>query len=176
MRGPAAVVARTRLAVAAVAIAAAVVLTGCSSYEGEAVGEVGDALTFSISADRKTEMTATVLDVEKVADADADEWGFDSSSDVYFVHFTADTGTTWSDWAAVTDSDEVVYAEAPRMLPAPSIPEDVCSATTESEAPCVIFAVPSGDAVTSVRYYGVNTGYNRGSGVGSVEWAAWSIE
>lgn len=159
----------------AVAIGAALVLAGCSGYDGNETAELGETLTFSITADRKTEMQLTVADIEKASAADAEGWGFDSTSDVYFVQYSADRSTAWSDWAVVTEGDNVVRAEGPRMFPDPSIPDEVCNTDQESDAPCVIFVVPAGDTVDSVRYYGVDTGYHRGGGVGTPEWVTWSV-
>lgn len=167
-----ALVSRRAFAPAVLGLAAIALLTGCG-YDGKVTGAVGDALQFTVSADRQQELEVTVLDLTPVSAADAESFGIDAgSSDVYFIHYSVATGDIlrWADWAVVADGEVVLGDRA-------QLPDEAnCDDRPEVGDPCVLFLVPSGDAVSMVRYYGVNSGYNKGSGVNSKEWAGWTVD
>ena len=154
-------------------------LAGCTVYDGEASGELGDTLSFPHSRNSATDMTLAVLDLTQVRTSDAEGWGVDADDgDVYFMHYSANGGTasvSSADWAVVTESGEVILAEDVGF----SSLDDAanCEWWPDNGPPCAVFVVPQSESVTAVRYYGVYTG-NRSAkgGYSDNEWVVWRVE
>ena len=167
------------LVAAALAVAATLALAGCSNYQGEATGEIGDTLSFPTERNSANDMELAVLDFEEVSSSDAEEWDLDADGgDVYFMHYSAN-GSTESvgptEWVVVDGSDESFPA---RVSFFSSLPDEAdCADHPDEGYPCVVFVVPGGTDVTSIRYTGVYTGERSSKGgYNHDEWVAWSIE
>ena len=181
----------TRLILPLLASAALVVsLAGCVvPARGFATVELGTEVEIPMSSDGDTKYDLTVEELQPISAEEIGEWSIQEPGgssadfegmDAYFVRYSAtgvngvevDNSSFVPDKWLLRSTDDKEY----RGVLVDSSEEANCQRFRDA-APlgCQFIAVPEGTEIAMVRYMGVIDGPNRGSSLGSEQWAGWTI-
>lgn len=170
-------------------IALVVSLAGCViPARGFATVELGTTVEIPMSSDGDTKYDLTVRELQPISADELTEWAIEEPGgsndfegmDAYFVRYSAtgvggaevDTSSFVPDKWLLLSTDDEEY----RGVLVDSSTEADCERFRDA-APegCQFVAVPAGTEIAMVRYMGVIDGPNRGSSLGSEQWAGWTI-